>query len=221
MSPSGSHLSTNPRRGRPRVINNRSDVRAAAVTLFAVRGYRATGVRDIGDSLGVGATSIYSHIKSKADLLHEIVIDFLDTILAVQHDAIASTPDVVEQLRRAAESQMRVLVERPQEALIAIRDFRWAEGDAAVTIQERRQRYRRGFEDLIAEGDRQGLMVVPNPKIAAFAIIEMAEGVPRWFRPEREVSLNQLAYMYGEFALRVAGVYKTAGQRAAIGDACV
>jgi TetR/AcrR family transcriptional regulator, cholesterol catabolism regulator len=163
------------------VINARSDVRAVAVALFAEGGYRATGVRDIADALGIGATSIYSHIKSKAELLHEIVIDFLDALLAVQHDAIASTPNVVEQLPRAAESQMRFLVEHPQEALIAIRDFRWAEGDALVAIQERRRRYRTAFEDLLAEGERQGLMSVSSAKIGAFAIIEMAEGVPRWF----------------------------------------
>ena len=210
MSPSASRVSTNTRRGRPRAINARSDVRAAAVTLFAEGGYRATGVRDIADALGVGATSIYSHIKSKAELLHEIVIDFLDAILTAQHDAIASTPNVVEQLRRAAESQMRLLVERPQEALIAIRDFRWAEGDSEVAIQQRRLCYRKGFENLLAEGDRQGLMSVSNPKIAAFAIIEMAEGVPRWFRTDGEMSINQLVYLYGEFALRVAGVYTTA-----------
>jgi hypothetical protein len=34
----------------------------------------------------------------------------------------------------------------------------------------------------------------------------MAEGVPRWFRPSGEVSTNQLGYLYGEFALRIAGV---------------
>ena len=195
------------RRGRPRVINNRSDVRAAAAALFAEHGYRATGVRDIADALGIGATSIYSHIKTKAELLHEIVIDTLDALLAVQHDAIASTTDVVEQLRRAAESQMRFLVEHPQEALIAIREFRWAESDALTAIQERRRRYRGAFEDLLAKGDREGSMSVSHVKIAANAIIEMAEGVPRWFRPTGEVSINQLAYLYGEYALRVAGVY--------------
>jgi AcrR family transcriptional regulator len=198
------------RRGRPRLINDRSDVRAAAVALFAEQGYRATGVRDIADALGIGPTSIYSHIKTKAELLDEIVIDFLDELLAVPQDAIASTPDVVERLRRAAESQMRFLVERPQEALIAIREFRWAEGDALTAIQERRRRYRRVFEDLLAQGHRQGRMSASNAKIAAFAIIEMAEGVPRWFRPDGEVSINHLAYRYGEFALRVAGVYNVA-----------
>jgi AcrR family transcriptional regulator len=182
-------------------------VRAAATELFAAQGYRATGVRDIADALGIGATSVYSHIKTKAELLHEIVIETLDALLALQHDAIASTDDVVEQLRRAAESQMRFLVEHRQESLIAIREFLWAEGDALSAIQERRRRYRMAFEDLIAEGVSRGLMAVAHPKAAAFAIIEMAEGVPRWFRPDGDMSVNQLAYLYGEFALRVAGVY--------------
>ncbi len=209
MSTSASR-STPARRGRPRVINDRSDVRAAAVALFAERGYRATGVREIADALGIGATSIYTHIKTKCELLHEILIDTLDALIAVQQDAIESTPDVVEQLRRGAESQVRFLVEHPQEALIAIREFRWAEGDALTAVLERRRRYRNAFEDLIAEGNRQGRMSVSNAKIAAFAIIEMAEGVPRWFRPGREVSINQLAYLYGEYALRIVGVYNVA-----------
>jgi AcrR family transcriptional regulator len=206
MSPSAPRPSAPARRGRPRVVNERSDVREAAVALFAEQGYRATGVRDIADALGIGATSIYSHVKSKSELLHEILIDTLDAILAVQQDAIASSPDIVEQLRRAAESQVRFLVEHPQEAVIAIRDFRWAEGDALSAVYDRRRRYRKVFEDLLVEGVKQGRMSISNAKITAFAIIEMAEGVPRWFRPGGDVSINQMAYLYGEYALRIAGV---------------
>ena len=135
------------------------------------------------------------------------MIETLDALLAMQHDAIASSDDVVEQLRRVAESQFRFLVEHQQESLIAIREFLWAEGDALSAILERRRRYRAAFEDLIAEGVARGRMAVANPKIAAFSIIEMAEGVPRWFRPGGDMSINQLAYLYGEFALRIAGVY--------------
>ena len=206
MSTSASR-STPARRGRPRVINDRSDVRAAAVALFAERGYRATGVREIADALGIGATSIYTHIKTKSELLHEILIDTLDALIAVQKDAIESTPDVVEQLRRGAEGQVRYVVEHPNEALIVIREFRSAEGDALTAVLERRRRYRNAVEDLITEGCRQGRMKVSDAKIAAFTIIGMAEGVPRWFRPGREVSINRLAYLHGEYALRIAGVY--------------
>jgi AcrR family transcriptional regulator len=193
------------RRGRPRAVNARSDVRAAATVLFADQGYRSTGVRDIADALGIGPTSVYTHIRSKAELLREIVIDTLDALLAIQQEAIASTLNVVEQLRRAAESQVRFFVQHPNESLVAIREFRWAEGDDLREIQARRHAYRRAFEDLLTEGDRQQVLTVENAKIAAFSIIEMAEAVPTWFRPDREVSENQLAYLYGEYALRIAG----------------
>jgi hypothetical protein len=108
---------------------------------------------------------------------------------------------------KSASRQLRFLLEHQQESLIAIREFLWAEGDALSAILERRRRYRAAFEELIAEGVGRGRMAVANPKIAAFSIIEMAEGVPRWFRAGGDMSINQLAYLYGEFALRIAGVY--------------
>jgi hypothetical protein len=54
---------------------------------------------------------------------------------------------------------------------------------------------------------------LPTQGFAAFAIIEMTEGVPRWFRPGGDISINQLAYLYGEFALRIAGVYNVSAAR--------
>ena len=162
-------------------------------------------MRDIAHALGIGPTSVYTHISSKAELLREIVTETLDALLAIQREAIDSTPDIVQQLRRAAESQVRLFVEHPEESLIAIREFRWAEGEDLHAIQARRHSYRQAFEDLLTKGDRQGRLSVENSKIAAFSIIEMAEAVPTWFRPDREMSANQIAYLYGEYALRIAG----------------
>lgn len=211
VSPTSSRASA--RRGRPRAVNARSDVRAAATELFADQGYRSTGVRDIAEALGIGPTSVYTHISSKAELLQEIVIETLDALLAIQREAITSTSDVVQQLRRAAESQVRFFVENPKESLIAIREFRWAEGEDLREIQARRHAYRQAFEDLLVAGDRQGVLSVENAKIAAFSIIEMAEGVPTWFRPDYEVTENQMAYLYGEYALRIAGADRASRAR--------
>jgi len=96
--------------------------------------------------------------------LNEIVIDTMDALLEVQHEAITSSADVVDRLRRAAESQVRFFVEHPNESLVAIREFRWAEGEAMIDVQKRRLRYRKAFEDLLIEGDRQGRLSVENAK---------------------------------------------------------
>jgi AcrR family transcriptional regulator len=184
--------------------NQRSDVREAAVALFAERGYRSTGIRDIADALGIGTTSVYSHIRSKAELLSEIVLETMDAMLAGQADAVASSADPVEQLRRVAESQVRHFTRYPREAVISTRDFVWLEGDDAAKVSEQRRRYRHGIEDLLRRGDEQGTFVVESSKIAAFAIIEMCEAVPTWFRPDGELSESRVAYLYGEYAVSIA-----------------
>jgi TetR/AcrR family transcriptional regulator, cholesterol catabolism regulator len=196
-----------PRRGRKRAIGNRAEIRAAAAALFAEQGYRATGVRDIADALGTSTSSVYSHVDSKAELLHEIVLDTCAALLAIQREAQASTTDPVQQLRRAAESQVRYLVAHPTESIVAIREFRWAEGDQLAEIMRLRHEYRDGFMGMLMRGAAEGKMQVENAKIAAFSIIEMAEAVPTWFKPDREFSANQIAYLYAEYALRIVGVH--------------
>jgi AcrR family transcriptional regulator len=185
--------------------NQLSDVRDAALTLFAERGYRSTGVRDIADSLGIGATSVYSHIRSKSELLRDIVIGTMDAVLANQADAISTTEDVVDQLRRAAESQVRYFTRYPREAIVSTRDFTWADPADLPEILAKRATYRGRIEELLERGTAQGRFQPKNAKIAAFAIIEMCEAVPVWFRPDGEQSEAAVAYLYGEYAVRLAG----------------
>jgi AcrR family transcriptional regulator len=43
-------------------------------TLFRVQGYARTTTRQLGEALGIRGASIYHHITSKEELLHEICI---------------------------------------------------------------------------------------------------------------------------------------------------
>jgi AcrR family transcriptional regulator len=184
--------------------NTRSDVRDAALTLFAEHGYRATGIRDIADALGIGTTSVYSHISSKAELLSEAVFSTIEAALAAQADAIASSDDTVEQLRRVAESLVRLFTRQPKEAIVTTRDFVWLEGDDRGRALALRQQFREQIEALLRRGDEEGRFAVDNSKVAAFAIIEMCEAVPTWFDPGGELSESRVAYLYGEFAVSIA-----------------
>jgi AcrR family transcriptional regulator len=199
-------LPTGRARRATRTPNQLSDVREAALTLFAERGYRSTGIRDIADALGIGPTSVYSHVRSKAELLRDIVLSTLDAVLAAQADAVASTNDVVEQLRRTAETQVRHFTRFPRESIVATRDFTWADEADLPAILERRNDYRHRIEEMLERGEREGVFVVDSSKVGAFAIIEMCEAVPTWFRPDGELSEERVAYLYGEYAVRIAGI---------------
>src|SRR3954467_14430656 len=64
------------RRGRPG--NDLDTVLAAAVRLFNERGYDATSMFDIAESLGITKSSVYHHINGKEQLLQMAMDRALD-----------------------------------------------------------------------------------------------------------------------------------------------
>lgn len=56
------------------------NVKQAALKLFALQGYEATSMRDIGNEAGIKASSIYAHFESKEELFLTIVSEVLQRV---------------------------------------------------------------------------------------------------------------------------------------------
>jgi AcrR family transcriptional regulator len=75
-------LTAAPRRGRPpgRTSDydaHRRRILDAATALFAERGYEATGMRDLAESIGMSAPAIYHYFESKEALMDFLIEDSL------------------------------------------------------------------------------------------------------------------------------------------------
>ena len=62
-----------------------------AATLFREKGYKAASMRDLAEAVGVEAASLYNHIKSKSELLHELVFNVANRFV-LKMDEIESEP---------------------------------------------------------------------------------------------------------------------------------
>ena len=62
-----------------------------AATLFREKGYKAASMRDLAEAVGVEAASLYNHIKSKSELLHELVFNVANRFV-LKIDEIESEP---------------------------------------------------------------------------------------------------------------------------------
>ena len=71
-------------------LSRKTQIDRTATTLFRARGYAATSMRELATALGLEAGSLYSHIKSKQELLHSICFSLADTLFAGFDDKIIS-----------------------------------------------------------------------------------------------------------------------------------
>ena len=200
ISPLGGEI-----RARTPFKGRSGDVREAALTLFAERGYHGTTMNDIAGALGIRAPSLYNHISSKQEILREIITDTMDQVLADFEAATAGVNDVADRLRCATEVYVLRHAQHRREALIVNRETQSLEPPARSTARAKQDEYARRFRDLIEEGRAAGRFHVKSPRLAMFAILEMAVTVARWFRDEGPLSAREVAEEYGEFALRIVG----------------
>jgi AcrR family transcriptional regulator len=184
----------------------RSEIREAGLTLFAERGYHATSMDDIGRFIGVKGPSLYNHLKSKQEILVDIMVTTMQELLA-QFDKANSTGGPPERLREVMAEHVRYHATHPRDVRIGNREIPSLEEPAHELVLSLRNEYERKWRDLIQEGLESGDFSIPSVRVAVYAILEMGIGVAQWYRPDGSLSLDQIAELYAEMASRLLGAH--------------
>jgi AcrR family transcriptional regulator len=181
------------------------DVRDAALTLFADRGYHATSMKDIAAAVQLQAPSLYNHVSAKQEILRDIMAQTMTELLRTAKSALASTDDPVTQLRRAAEAHVRYHARHRREVRVGNHEIAALEEPHRRVIVGLRREYSNLFVALIARGVARGVFSTRSPLLAAYAILQMGIGVSMWFHPDGALSEDDVVYQYGDIALGVVG----------------
>jgi AcrR family transcriptional regulator len=177
------------------------EIRAAAIRLFYERGYNATSLKEIADVVQLRAPSLYNHIDSKQKLLQEIMFDGIAALTKDFDDAVAQSHDLIEQIRLGAEALVRHNVRRQQQAYVNTYEIPSLEEPARTELIRQRRAYIDRWVALIKRGVAEGVVVAPEPMLAAFNIIDLIAGLARWYRPSGRWTEDDLVAHYGRLTL--------------------
>jgi AcrR family transcriptional regulator len=184
-------------------------VTAAALQLFAERGYRSTTMADIGKALGVRGPSLYKHVRAKQDLLSEIMLGTMNTLLNQQRFAFNSAGDHQVRLHRIVEAHVRYHATHRDQAFVGNREIDCLENPSHDEVVRLRATYERGFRDVIVAGSKAGVFTVRSSQLASYAILDMGMGVAAWFSPNGDHTAEQIAYIYADYALQMLNVSRS------------
>ena len=168
------------RRGRPG--HDQDAVLAAAVRLFNERGYDATSMFDIAESLGITKSSVYHHISGKEQLLQMAMDRALDGLFEAAEDVRTLDLPALDRLERLIRRSVLVLDERFPFVTVLLR----VRGNTAV--EQHALARRREFDTVVTElvklAQTEGA-VRPDldPATAARLLLGMVNSVTEWYRP--------------------------------------
>ncbi|MFE4929746.1 hypothetical protein [Streptomyces sp. NPDC056647] len=118
--------------------------------------------------------------------------------------AAPSTP-LMNHLRPSMEAHIRYHARHRLEAFVGNREIAGLVQPDQDRLLQRRSVYERRFRELIEQGAADGAFHVRSARIASYSILDMGIGVAGWFHEDGEYSVDQLAYQYGDIALRIVG----------------
>jgi AcrR family transcriptional regulator len=174
-----------------------------AVRLFADRGYANTSLDDIAEAVGIRKPSLYHYIRGKEDLLYEIDVLLVDSLLSEARALLAEAVTPEERLRAFFRAGMRLIASRQAEVTVFISERyalrsdepRWRE------IAERRDACQRLFEEIIEEGIASGVFRAVPTTVAALGMLGSISWAYRWYHEGHGMDADEIADLFADIAL--------------------
>ena len=179
--------------------SRKAQIDRTATALFRARGFAATTMRELATELGLEAGSLYSHIRSKEEILHRICFGlaeaFFEGFAAATADAAAP---VAMQLRQAIEAHVRVLTRDSAASAVFLHEWRHLSAPARAEFLALRDRYEAQFRALVQRGLDAGELAAPDAAFAALTLLASLNWLPTWYRPDGKLTPDEIAHRLAE-----------------------
>jgi AcrR family transcriptional regulator len=154
---------------RNRAESRRDELLAAAVRVFARKGYHTCRVSDIADEAGASHGLVYHYFSSKDEVLETIFRENWGPI-AVAIKGIAATDDsAAEQLRKVVALVLHAWRRDPETVRVLVREI-----SRSPVLQERIGEFQQAFdalEHVIVRGQERGEFDAElDPRFATYAV---------------------------------------------------
>ena len=177
-----------------------------AVALFYARGFTGTTLDDIAAELGVTKPFIYTHFRSKIDLLAAVCLPSIEQSLAAVTLAAEGTGTPVEKLRRAVVNFAEVVLQRQPNIAIFFREEKNLAPEVLADIVALQKEFDRVLSQLLRDGVAANEFIVPDINLAALLIGGMISWAYTWHRPQGRLSMQQICEQMADCALQMCGV---------------
>ncbi|MEI9922106.1 MAG: TetR/AcrR family transcriptional regulator [Bacteroidota bacterium] len=166
-------------------LSRKEQIFRTAAELFREKGYVASSMRDLAQKLGIEAASLYSHIRSKEEILYNICFDmaaeFRKSLEEVEkHKGITAS----EKLRRGIIGHVQVMAKDLTASAVFMNEHRHLSQPYLRDFLLLRINYINRFKSIIEEGVKSGEFKSNiDVKLAVMTLFSSFNWMPQWYQP--------------------------------------
>ena len=173
-----------------------------AASMFREKGFPATSMRDLAESVGIEAASLYNHIQSKSEILQQIIFKISDDCnknLAELENGDLTSLQKIESITRF---HIKMMLNRIEEYHVMINEWIHLEAAALTDFIVQRRSYVQKLESYISEGIAAKEIKPVLPYVAVLTILSAVRGLEFWHRSQKkytpeELEENMVTYLIG------------------------
>jgi AcrR family transcriptional regulator len=173
-------------------VTRKAVILKAAAALFREKGYKAASMRDLAEKVGVEAASLYNHIASKTELLHDICFDIANIFLQNINELEASQASALTKIETLLRFHIRQMTDNFEEVYVSDREWRYLAEPYLSNYRNQRRSYRKRFALLVQKGIEQNEIKKIDPSTAVLIMLHAVSGIESWHRSTEKISGDEL-----------------------------
>ncbi len=194
----------------------RERIIATAVELFYNNGLSNTTLEAVADQMNVTKPFIYSHFKSKSELLAEICSRGIRASLDALNRAVASDGSATDKLQLLARDFMLAVLSNQAHIAIYNREEKHLSPPDSDSINDMRREFDRKFCALLNEGVATGEFAVDDVQLTSLAIGGIVSWSYVWYRPNGRLTPSETADRVADLVLSMVQAKAVRRKRARV-----
>jgi AcrR family transcriptional regulator len=172
--------------------SRKQQIEEKATALFQERGYAATSMRDLAQVLGIEAASLYSHIRSKEEILKKICFRMADEFFNAWNEVEMESRSQADKLEKAMIAHVKVITKDTAASAVFFNEWRHLSEPSLSDFLVMRHDYEGRFINILKDGIDSGEFSKVDERFTMLTILSSLNWTHNWFKSTGNLSAEDI-----------------------------
>ena len=168
----------------------KDEIIQTSAILCKKKGFSAVTMRDIAKAMGIKAASLYNHIKSKQEILSEIIISLAEQFTEQMKIIKNSNDSSIDKLKQIVTLHVNITSNNQFGMASLNNDWMHLEAELEYYLKLRRN-YENDFRSIIEKGIEHDELVNGNSEVMLFSMLSTLRSLYIWLPKKEDLDIRK------------------------------